>query len=165
MFPVALLFLVYSLAVYHWRANKIRRKEGGAYDDRVGPTVLLLALFSAMVINMVMVLDTSEQPVIRSYNIATSPMCRPVIRETSLPFGTEPKGLWIQQGDSSNGCRWFAGLRYALLTGTAASCDVSNATISIMPAHGWDITGVTRSGDPDTFVISATAPGEFRRSC
>lgn len=32
--------MIYALVTYHWRANAIRRRGSGPYDDRFGPTML-----------------------------------------------------------------------------------------------------------------------------
>ncbi|KAG0347445.1 vacuolar transporter chaperone [Podila minutissima] len=48
---VALSFMVYALATYHWRAYKIRNRELGPFDDRIGPTLLCFILLTAMVTN------------------------------------------------------------------------------------------------------------------
>ncbi|KAJ3182312.1 vacuolar transporter chaperone [Geranomyces variabilis] len=48
---VAMLFMVYALFLYQWRAHKIRNRDAGPYDDRVGPTVLVIVLFFAVMIN------------------------------------------------------------------------------------------------------------------
>ncbi|KAG5341949.1 hypothetical protein C0989_006792 [Termitomyces sp. Mn162] len=36
--------MVYALYTYHWRAASIRRGGKGPYDDRLGPTILCVAL-------------------------------------------------------------------------------------------------------------------------
>ncbi|KAF9352131.1 vacuolar transporter chaperone [Mortierella sp. NVP85] len=48
---VALSFMVYALVTYHWRAFKIRNKELGPFDDRIGPTLLCFILLVAMATN------------------------------------------------------------------------------------------------------------------
>lgn len=48
---VALSFMVYALVTYHWRAYKIRNRELGPFDDRIGPTLLCFILLTAMVTN------------------------------------------------------------------------------------------------------------------
>ncbi|KAI9356546.1 VTC domain-containing protein [Zopfochytrium polystomum] len=48
---VALLFMLYSLILFQWRADKIRRRDPGPYDDRVGPTVLVFILFAVVGVN------------------------------------------------------------------------------------------------------------------
>ncbi|KAI9104854.1 VTC domain-containing protein [Phlyctochytrium arcticum] len=48
---LAMMFMVYALFLYQWRAQKIRNRDAGPYDDRVGPTVLVIALFFAILIN------------------------------------------------------------------------------------------------------------------
>ncbi|KAG6903469.1 vacuolar transporter chaperone [Termitomyces sp. Mi166 len=41
---VAMAIMVYALYTYHWRAASIRRGGKGPYDDRLGPTILCVAL-------------------------------------------------------------------------------------------------------------------------
>ncbi|CAG8542448.1 11378_t:CDS:2 [Ambispora leptoticha] len=48
---VALMIMMYALWTYHWRARRIRNKEPGPYDDRVGPTILCGALLIAVIVN------------------------------------------------------------------------------------------------------------------
>ncbi|KAG0248205.1 vacuolar transporter chaperone [Mortierella polycephala] len=48
---VALSFMVYALVTYHWRAFKIRNRELGPFDDRIGPTLLCFILLTALVTN------------------------------------------------------------------------------------------------------------------
>ncbi|KAJ3288111.1 vacuolar transporter chaperone [Borealophlyctis nickersoniae] len=48
---VAMMFMIYALFLYQWRAHKIRNRDAGPYDDRVGPTVLVIVLFFAILIN------------------------------------------------------------------------------------------------------------------
>ena len=49
---VALLFALYALWLYLWRAHKIRRKDPGPYDDRIGPVVLVVVFFAAVCLNL-----------------------------------------------------------------------------------------------------------------
>ncbi|TBU33021.1 vacuolar transporter chaperone 1 [Dichomitus squalens] len=51
---VAMGVMVYALWTYHWRAASIRRGGRGPYDDRVGPTILCVALLLAIVVNFVL---------------------------------------------------------------------------------------------------------------
>ncbi|GJJ07063.1 vacuolar transporter chaperone [Clathrus columnatus] len=51
---VAMGIMVYALYTYHWRAIQIRRGSREPYDDRLGPTILCLALLGAVIINFVM---------------------------------------------------------------------------------------------------------------
>ncbi|RKO84898.1 VTC domain-containing protein [Blyttiomyces helicus] len=49
---VAMMFMIYALFLYQWRAHKIRNRDAGPYDDRVGPTVLVATLFFAVLTNV-----------------------------------------------------------------------------------------------------------------
>lgn len=48
---VAMMTMVYALVTYHWRANAIRKRGSGPYDDRFGPTMLCIFLLAAVVTN------------------------------------------------------------------------------------------------------------------
>ncbi|KAL2915485.1 hypothetical protein HK105_204886 [Polyrhizophydium stewartii] len=48
---VSLMFMLYALFLFQWRAHKIRTRDAGPYDDRVGPTVLVVILFLATITN------------------------------------------------------------------------------------------------------------------
>ncbi|CAD6584821.1 MAG: vacuolar transporter chaperone [Cyphobasidiales sp. Tagirdzhanova-0007] len=51
---VAMAVMIYALITYHWRANAIRKRGAGPYDDRLGPTVLCLSLLAAVIVNFVL---------------------------------------------------------------------------------------------------------------
>jgi len=46
--------MLYALFTFHWRAKSIRIRGQGGFDDRLGPTVLAVALFAAVVVNFVL---------------------------------------------------------------------------------------------------------------
>lgn len=46
--------MVYALITYHWRANAIRRRGSGPYDDRFGPTMLCFFLLIAVIVNFIL---------------------------------------------------------------------------------------------------------------
>ncbi|KAG0199356.1 vacuolar transporter chaperone [Mortierella sp. GBA30] len=48
---VAMVVMIYALATFHWRADRIRKRLPGPYDDRFGPTVLCVFILSAILIN------------------------------------------------------------------------------------------------------------------
>ncbi|KAJ2498680.1 hypothetical protein GGH96_004111 [Coemansia sp. RSA 1972] len=48
---IAMFVMIYALMLFQWRAERIRRRESGPYDDRVGPTILVVVLISAVVLN------------------------------------------------------------------------------------------------------------------
>ena len=48
---VAVLSLLYSLGLYMWRVEMIRRRRAVRYHDKVGPTVLCLLLLLSVAIN------------------------------------------------------------------------------------------------------------------
>jgi len=51
LLAVGLFFAVYAICMFHWRANKIRARDGRPYDDRFGPTVLVVALIGSLLFN------------------------------------------------------------------------------------------------------------------
>jgi len=51
---VAMAAMLYALFTFHWRAKSIRMRGQGGFDDRLGPTVLAVALFAAVVVNFVL---------------------------------------------------------------------------------------------------------------
>ncbi|KAI4133833.1 MAG: hypothetical protein LQ347_002024 [Umbilicaria vellea] len=51
---VAMATMIYALVTYHWRARSIRMRGQGGFDDRLGPSVLALALLGAVVVNFVL---------------------------------------------------------------------------------------------------------------
>ncbi|KAJ3555172.1 hypothetical protein NM688_g2721 [Phlebia brevispora] len=59
---VAIAVMVYALWTYHWRANSIRRGGRGPYDDRIGPTVLCIALLGAIIVNFILRFTTPDEP-------------------------------------------------------------------------------------------------------
>jgi uncharacterized membrane protein YidH (DUF202 family) len=54
---VSMIFMLYALFLYQWRAHKIRTRgrlnnlDSAPYDDRVGPVVLVFTLFAAVIVN------------------------------------------------------------------------------------------------------------------
>ncbi|KZV78281.1 putative VTC1-protein controls Sec18p/NSF-dependent priming of snares and [Exidia glandulosa HHB12029] len=51
---VAIGVMLYALFTYHWRAAAIRRGRREPYDDRLGPTILCIALGGAIVVNFIL---------------------------------------------------------------------------------------------------------------
>jgi uncharacterized membrane protein YidH (DUF202 family) len=51
---VAMAAMIYALSTFHWRAKSIRVRGQGGFDDRVGPTVLAVALLGAVIVNFVL---------------------------------------------------------------------------------------------------------------
>ena len=51
---VAMAAMIYALFTFHWRARSIRLRGQGGFDDRVGPTVLAVALLAAVIVNFVL---------------------------------------------------------------------------------------------------------------
>lgn len=53
LLPISIVFILYALYVFYWRAEKIRLRDGGPYDDRFGPKVLAIVLVLALTSNFV----------------------------------------------------------------------------------------------------------------
>ena len=51
---VAMAAMIYALFTFHWRAKSIRVRGQGGFDDRIGPSVLAVALLAAVVVNFVL---------------------------------------------------------------------------------------------------------------
>lgn len=49
---VSLLFAIYALYLYFWRAKMIRRRSAGPYDDFFGPAVLVVVFICAMLLSI-----------------------------------------------------------------------------------------------------------------
>ncbi|KAK3808358.1 MAG: hypothetical protein J3Q66DRAFT_74611 [Benniella sp.] len=49
---VAMAIMLYALVTFHWRAERIRKRQAGPYDDRYGPTVLCVFILAAVFINL-----------------------------------------------------------------------------------------------------------------
>ncbi|KAJ1912225.1 GTPase regulator Nrf1 [Coemansia sp. S16] len=48
---IAMFVMVYALVLFQWRAERIRQRDAGPYDDRRGPTVLVGVLICAILVN------------------------------------------------------------------------------------------------------------------
>ncbi|KAJ2498682.1 GTPase regulator Nrf1 [Coemansia sp. RSA 1972] len=48
---IAMFVMIYALMLFQWRAERIRRRDAGPYDDRRGPIVLVVVLISAILVN------------------------------------------------------------------------------------------------------------------
>jgi uncharacterized membrane protein YidH (DUF202 family) len=51
---VAISAMIYALYTYHWRAKSIRQRGQAGFDDKIGPTVLAIALLVAVVVNFIL---------------------------------------------------------------------------------------------------------------
>lgn len=58
---VSVLFTAYALYLYQWRAGRIRQRDPGPYDDRIGPIVIVLVFMVAMLVNMIFAAISDEQ--------------------------------------------------------------------------------------------------------
>lgn len=48
----SILFTLYALYLYHWRAERIRQRDPGPYDDRMGPNFVVIVFVLAMTANI-----------------------------------------------------------------------------------------------------------------
>ena len=58
---VSVLFTAYALYLYQWRADRIRQRDPGPYDDRIGPVVIVIVFMVAMLVNMVFAAISDER--------------------------------------------------------------------------------------------------------
>lgn len=61
LLPVSILFIIYAVSIFSARAEYIRRRESGPYDERKGPLVLSIILVFALVANFAIHLIELEQ--------------------------------------------------------------------------------------------------------
>jgi len=57
---LAALALLYSMGLYLWRVDKIRRRRAVTYHDKYGPTILCLGLFAAVATSFTLRLSAVE---------------------------------------------------------------------------------------------------------
>lgn len=50
---VSILFTSYALYLYQWRATRIRARDPGPYDDRIGPVVVVIVFLAAIIATMI----------------------------------------------------------------------------------------------------------------
>ncbi|RUS32316.1 VTC domain-containing protein [Jimgerdemannia flammicorona] len=59
---VSMSVMGYALYTFHWRADHIRRRDAGPYDDRFGPTALCTFLILVVLINFYLRLSHPKNP-------------------------------------------------------------------------------------------------------
>lgn len=99
--PVALLFLLYALYVYQWRAKMIRDKSPGPYDDRYGPVALVAALILTVVVLVIMVgvdWDSQSSSSANSIEPSQSTRCRQIQFTGLSKLLFQPSGLVQHNG-------------------------------------------------------------------
>lgn len=57
---VAVSAMLYALYTYHWRARSIRQRGQAGFDDKIGPTVLALALLIAVAVNFILRIASND---------------------------------------------------------------------------------------------------------
>lgn len=57
---VSILFTIYALYLYRWRAARIRNRDPGPYDDLVGPTLVTCVFLLAMLANILFTLTSDD---------------------------------------------------------------------------------------------------------
>ena len=50
---VSIMFTIYALYLYLWRASKIRERDPGPYDDLFGPWIVVITFLLAMIANII----------------------------------------------------------------------------------------------------------------
>jgi uncharacterized membrane protein YidH (DUF202 family) len=50
---VACVFAGYSLRLFYWRANRIRERDPGPYDDKYGPAILVSMFLIAIIFSCI----------------------------------------------------------------------------------------------------------------
>lgn len=50
---VSIMFTLYALYLYQWRAERIRQRDPGPYDDRIGPNAVVIIFVLAMLANII----------------------------------------------------------------------------------------------------------------
>jgi uncharacterized membrane protein YidH (DUF202 family) len=58
---VAMAAMGYALVTFHWRAKSIRQRGQGGFDDRLGPSILAIALFAAVLVNFILRITMGEK--------------------------------------------------------------------------------------------------------
>ncbi|KNE65403.1 hypothetical protein AMAG_11034 [Allomyces macrogynus ATCC 38327] len=56
----AMAIMAYGLYLFLWRTEKIRNREAGPYDDRGGPTFIVISLFAATFLNVWLKLSETQ---------------------------------------------------------------------------------------------------------
>eukprot|EP00759_Apiculatamorpha_spiralis_P013797 PhF_6_TR20526/c4_g3_i2/m.29616 len=74
LLPVALLFMLYSLAVFRLRVNRIYNREPMRYDDTRGPTVLVVVLICALLLTTVLTVQKTSQNTLWQQSASTGAM-------------------------------------------------------------------------------------------
>lgn len=61
---VAMAIMLYAFALYVWRTRMIEIRYAGPYDDRIGPIVLVIALYTCVLVNLWLKFDGGVQGVL-----------------------------------------------------------------------------------------------------
>ncbi|KAF9586217.1 hypothetical protein BGW38_008427 [Lunasporangiospora selenospora] len=118
LMAICLLCLAYAAAVYHWRhIGVVRGMTDNRYFDRIGPTVLTLALLITYSVNVILTIQTTSM-LDRNYeptsflNKPQPPVSIPVIQPASPPPSSPPafdlpplppgSTILIDQGDDDD---------------------------------------------------------------
>ncbi|KAI9025689.1 VTC domain-containing protein [Hyaloraphidium curvatum] len=64
---VAMGIMLYSFALYVWRTRMIEIRYAGPYDDRIGPIVVVVALFTCVLVNLWLRFDGGIQGVLKLF--------------------------------------------------------------------------------------------------
>ncbi|KAF2759447.1 putative vacuolar transporter chaperon Vtc1 [Pseudovirgaria hyperparasitica] len=58
---IAMAAMLYALYQFHWRAKSIRQRGQAGFDDKLGPTLLSLALLGAVIVNFVLRINQTDK--------------------------------------------------------------------------------------------------------
>lgn len=153
IFPVSVAFLLYALGLYHWRRHKIRRKAEGSYDDRWGPTVLVVFLVGALVANAV--LTVSNLGPLAAPSVPASPTlrerkghCHRVVGPSALGPSSSASGLLVDAGGVGSMTTAFLSSPYmlqkVLVNESRGTTGGSPRTVSSVPLADMDAEAITR---------------------
>eukprot|EP00698_Gefionella_okellyi_P007729 TRINITY_DN1886_c0_g1_i1.p1 TRINITY_DN1886_c0_g1~~TRINITY_DN1886_c0_g1_i1.p1 ORF type:complete len:973 (+),score=217.01 TRINITY_DN1886_c0_g1_i1:67-2985(+) len=85
------IIAMYALTQFHWRAHKIRIRDAAGYDDRFGPTVLVLLLVAAILVNILLIAYISQRPVPVATVVDNGAQCQRIAAQ--VPPLSQPTGL------------------------------------------------------------------------
>ena len=75
LLPISLIFIMYAVWTYLWRAEKIRTRDTNRWDDPVGPAFLALVLLAALSCQFFVKLNEFVYPV-GAPGVATVPAAK-----------------------------------------------------------------------------------------
>lgn len=115
-----------SLVTYHWRANAIRKRGSGPYDDRLGPTILCFFLGQSQV--------PSRSRTRKLLQLDEPPLLTLLRRQVSPSLPTSFCGQWMASEELVWPGRGSRGIleKLVAIPFIVSHPDISNATLLIM---------------------------------